>query len=86
MARALTGHLRFSTADGPFSNVPRLPPYAPEFNPVEAIWAYLKKHEIASLCPQNLAEVSSFARRCLKSMQPRPKLIRAFRQQAELAL
>jgi transposase len=63
-----------------------LPPYAPELNPVEAIWAYLKKHEIANLCPTHLAEVSEFARRRLKSMQRRPKLIRAFWQQAELAL
>jgi transposase len=63
-----------------------LPPYAPELNPVEAIWAYLKKHEIANLCPTHLAEVSDFARRRLRSMQRRPKLIRAFWQQAELAL
>jgi transposase len=63
-----------------------LPPYAPELNPVEAIWAYLKKHEIANLCPKDLAEVSDFARRRLKSMQRRPSLIRAFWQQSELAL
>lgn len=63
-----------------------LPPYAPELNPVEAIWAYLKNHEIANLCPTNLAEVSDYARRRLKSMQRRPQLIRAFWQQAELAL
>ncbi|MEW5881331.1 MAG: IS630 family transposase [Pseudomonadota bacterium] len=63
-----------------------LPPYAPELNPVEAIWAYLKKHEIANLCPTHLAQISDFARRRLQSMQRRPKLIRAFWQQAELAL
>lgn len=62
-----------------------LPPYAPELNPVEAIWAYLKKHEIANLCPANLAEVSNFARRRLKSMQRRQLLIRSFWKQAELA-
>jgi transposase len=63
-----------------------LPPYAPELNPVEAIWAYLKGHEIANLCPADLAEVSDFARRRLKSMQRRPRLVRAFRKQAELDL
>ena len=66
--------------------VASLPPYAPELNPVEAIWAYLKKHEIANLCPSTIAEVSDFARRRLKSMQRRPSLIRAFWKQAELAL
>ncbi len=29
--------------------VARLPAYAPELNPAEAIWAYLKKHEITNL-------------------------------------
>ena len=42
-------------------------------NPVEAIWAYLKKHEIANLCLNTIAEVSDFARRRLKSMQRRPR-------------
>jgi transposase len=63
-----------------------LPPYAPELNPVEAIWGYLKKNEIANLCLASIAEMSDFARRRLKSMQHRPKLIRSFWQQAELAL
>jgi transposase len=66
--------------------VARLPAYAPELNPVEAIWAYLKKHEMANLCPTHLAEVSDFARRRLQSMQRRPKLIQSFWRQAELAL
>ncbi len=71
--------------NGPIA-ITYLPPYAPELNPVEAIWAYLKKHEIANLCPTHLPEVSEFARRRLKSMQRRPKLVRAFWQQADLAL
>lgn len=65
--------------------VARLPPYAPELNPVEAIWAYLKKHEIANLCLNTIRQVSQFARNRLKSMQRRPKLIAAFWKQAELA-
>jgi len=65
--------------------VARLPPYAPELNPVEAIWAYLKKHEIANLCLNTIGEVGEFARNRLKSMQQRPSLITAFWKQAELA-
>lgn len=61
------------------------PPYAPELNPVEAIWAYLKSQEIANLCATTITEVSDFARRRLKSMQRCPRLIRAFWPQAELA-
>jgi transposase len=62
-----------------------LPPYAPELNPVEQIWNYLKNREIANLCAKHLGEVSDLARRRLKSMQRRPSLIRSFWQQAELA-
>ncbi|MGU7785059.1 transposase [Burkholderia sp. PU8-34] len=60
-----------------------LPPYAPELNSVEAIWGCLKKHETANRCPTHLAEVSELARRRLRSIQHRMKLIRAFWQQAE---
>jgi len=63
-----------------------LPAYAPELNPVEQIWNYLKNREIANLCAKHLGEVSALARRRLKSMQRRPSLIRSFWQQAELAL
>ncbi|MCW5237154.1 IS630 family transposase [Verminephrobacter eiseniae] len=62
----------------------RLPAYAPELNPVEAIWAYLKKHEIANLCLNTIGEVGQCARNRLKSMQRRPALINAFWKQAEL--
>ena len=65
--------------------VTRLPPYAPKLNPVEAIWAYLKKHEIASLRLDTICAVGQFARNRLKSMQRRPKLIVAFWKRAELA-
>jgi transposase len=63
-----------------------LPPYAPELNPVEYIWGYLKNREIANLCAANLHEVCDFARHRLKSMQRRPKLIAAFWKQAELPI
>ena len=64
--------------------VARLPPDAPELNPVEAVWAYLEKHEMANLCRNTIGEVSQLARNRLKSMQHRPSLITAFRKPAEL--
>ena len=63
-----------------------LPAYAPELNPVEYVWGYLKNHEIGNLCARHLHQVSEFARRRLKSMQRRPALVSAFWAQAELAL
>ena len=62
-----------------------LPPYAPELNPVEQIWNYLKNREIANLCASSIAEVGDLARRRLRSMQRRSSLVRSFWQQAELA-
>jgi len=29
-----------------------LPPYAPELNPVEYLWAYWKQHELPNVCPK----------------------------------
>jgi len=64
----------------------RLPAYAPELNPVEYVFGYAKQREMANLCAATIQEVRSDATRRLKSMQRRPKLIRAFGQQAELAI
>jgi transposase len=63
-----------------------LPPYAPELNPVEQIWNYLKNREIPNLCAADFAEVGDRARRRLKSMQRRASLIHSFWRQTELAL
>ncbi len=63
-----------------------LPPYAPELNPVEQIWNYLKNHEIANLCASTIGEVGHFARRRMRSMQRRSRLVCSFWKQTELAL
>ncbi|MGH7253753.1 MAG: IS630 family transposase [Nitrospiraceae bacterium] len=61
-----------------------LPAYAPELNPAEYIWAYLKQHELANFCPQNLWHLSDSARSALRSMQRRRKIITACWKQASL--
>src|SRR6266481_765623 len=64
----------------------RLPAYAPELNPVEYIWGYMKQRELANLCLNTIGEVGAFARNRLKSMQRRPRLITALWQQAKLQI
>ena len=73
------------TLDGAVQVAP-LPSYAPELNPAEYIWGHLKHHEQPNRCAQNLSDLKTSARNRLRSMQRRPSLVRAFRQQASLAL
>jgi len=61
-----------------------LPPYAPELNPVEYIWAYWKQHELPNVCPKDYWQLSDGARRTLRRMRRRPRLITAFWKQASL--
>ena len=61
-----------------------LPPYAPDLNPVEYLWAWLKRHAMANYCPNNLSELHTSARNLLKSAQKRPSIIAACWMQATL--
>jgi transposase len=61
-----------------------LPAYAPEMNPVECVWGYLRHHAMPNYCARDLGDLAVRASRNLRSMQRRPTLVRAFWQQAEL--
>jgi len=61
-----------------------LPPYAPDMNPVEYLWAWLKRHALANYCPTSLSELHTTARNKLKSAQKRPSIIAACWMQATL--
>ena len=45
--------------DLPLLQVESLPAYAPELNPVEALWNHVKYDELANFAPQNVAALSS---------------------------
>jgi transposase len=64
-----------------------LPAYAPELNPIEYLWGYWKRTELANFCPKNIWALGHFASQALKRIRRRPQriaLIAAFYQQAEL--
>jgi transposase len=61
-----------------------LPAYAPELNPVEYIWAYLKHHAMPNFCARDLGDLRQRAGRHLRTMQRRGTLVTAFWKQAEL--
>ena len=71
---ALNGHIQIAF----------LPPYSPDMNPVEYLWAWLKRHALANYCPSNLAELKITARNKLKSAQRRPSIVAACWSQATL--
>lgn len=62
----------------------RLPPYAPELNPVEYLWAWLKRHALANFCPNGLTELKAAARAKLNAARRRQNIIAACWIQADL--
>ena len=61
-----------------------LPGYAPELNPVEFVWSWLKRHALANFCPNDFAELQSTTRGKLQSAQRRSAIIASCWQQAAL--
>ena len=61
-----------------------LPAYAPDLNPAEYIWGYLKQHQLPNLCPKSFWDLNDHCRRALRRMRRRPTLVRAFWEQAQL--
>jgi transposase len=74
----------FVAAQGDRLALEWLPGYAPELNPVEHIWGYLKQHELPNLCPRELWQLSAAARDALRRMRRRSTLVVAFWKQADL--
>jgi len=62
-----------------------LPPYAPELNPVEYVWAHLKQHELPNVCAKDLWSLGEMARKKLRRMRRRKPLIVACWKQSSLA-
>ncbi len=63
-----------------------LPPYAPELNPVEYLWAYLKTNPLANDPAFDLHTLARQARRAAYSVQRRQDLLRSFLRHTDLSL
>src|SRR3954468_17899377 len=61
----------------PWLSVYRLPPYAHELNPVESVWAHLKR-SLANLTKHTIAELTVLVKTRLRRMQHRPALLAGF--------
>ncbi len=55
-----------------------LPPYAPELNPVEMLWGYIKTNPLANHPATDAHRLADRARRAFRNLRSRPQLLRSF--------
>lgn len=63
-----------------------LPPYAPDLNPVEQLWSYLKWGRLCNFAPQDSSELDRAAFRVLAAIRSDRKRLRSFWAGSELPL
>ena len=84
----LNGHrsvlVREWTADHPRFDLNFLPAYAPELNPVEALWSWLKGTCLANCSHDELEPLTQEVRRGARRARQRRALLRGFRRKAGL--
>ena len=61
----------------------RLPAYAPEINPDEGVWRWLKR-ELGNACCKCLSELTQKLRQAVGQLRRKPQVIQAFFQMAGL--
>ena len=81
-ARAVSAFLSTGTAAGSAF----LPAYAPELNPVEYVWSYLKVNPLANAAILNLEDLTTTTRHHARSLQRRDALLRSFIDHSPLSL
>jgi transposase len=55
----------------------QLPPYAPELNPDEGVWNYLKRVALQTVVCQHLGQLSCELAKAIKRLRQKPHIIRA---------
>ncbi|WP_239101057.1 IS630 family transposase [Microbispora amethystogenes] len=72
-----SAEMRRLVAARPWLTVFYLPAYAPELNPVEGVWAHMKK-SLANLAMRTVDQLVALVKNRLKRMQYRPTLVTGF--------
>jgi len=63
-----------------------LPGYAPELNPNEYGWAYLKSNPLANYCPQDVAQLHRRVTKASRTVASQQSLLRAFVHATDLPI
>lgn len=63
-----------------------LPPYAPELNPIEYAWAYLKTNPLANFAPADSAELAIAARSHARNLKRNQRVLRSLIEHSPLSL
>lgn len=63
-----------------------LPPYAPELNPIEYAWGYLKSNPLANFAPADSAELATAARRHVRTLKRNQRVLRSLIEHSPLSL
>jgi transposase len=83
-SQAVKDFLRQGAAQG--LHLERLPAYAPDLNPDEGIWRYLKQVELKNLCCHNLDELPYELRKATARLRHKTDVILACFKQARLTV
>ena len=78
--------MRACLAEHPHLHPEFFPPYAPQLNPTEDVWGYLKHNPLADDPAQHLHELACTTRRHARSLQRKEVRLRAFLKHAGLPL
>lgn len=76
--------VRQYVATHPRWHVEWFPPYAPDLNPVEQVWTYLKYGRLANFAPHTVEEIHHEVRREGHRLAQRPALLRSCFRHATL--
>lgn len=76
--------LRRLSADFPRLDLNWLPPYAPELNPVEALWNFAKDKQLSNFVPRDVAHLEHAVRDDLEKIRQDQHRLRSFLAATEL--
>lgn len=80
------GQIRRYVQRQPRLHVELLPGYAPELNPIEPAWGWVKTNPLANFCPQEISEITRAVTKAIRPLRAKRNLLRGFIRATPLPL